>query len=564
MPTIGLCIITKWLDAPLEALLTELDPYFDHIYIQENGRQDGKKTATPANTSVSVFKWVDNFSAARNALLKEVKTDYWFFLDSDDTIDHPEAIRPLVAEMEAKGVDKMFALYEYAKNDIGEEIGAHWRERIIKTAHPYTWLGSVHETLISPIPDTSAKTDEFKVIHHKDQAEYAASIKRNHNILEAEYKKEPRDPRITMYLGMSYFTMQNWQRATELLAEHIESSGSLEDKYRSWLKIAECQSKSGLNDKAISACLEAVKLIPQYPDAYFGLGQFYYELGDYERCLDWLKMGAGKPDPITLQIVDPTLHYRSLMMGALAEFQLGRVKTAWETINLVLDYSPEYAIALKYKPLFEKAYLESEAIEHTKWLTNYAKKFGGKPVQVLKALPDALALDIRLNGVRNALYPPKVWPERSIVFFCGPTSEPWGPDMLDKGIGGSEEAVIYLSRTMAKLGWSVTVYCDREERLDVDGTTWLPWHTFNQKDKFDVLIAWRSPQFFSAGTINARVKGVDLHDTPIGHQTISKEDATAVDKFFFKSHMQRDMAKNVPDSKVAIISNGIVREQFDV
>lgn len=550
--TIGLCIISPdWPTA--KPVVQAYSQYFDEVYVQLNQVNDPKHG--------SYFKWNNNFADARNALLKEVKTNYYFWCDTDDTISNPEAIRPLAEEMEAKGVDKMFALYEYAKNDLGEEIGAHWRERIIKTSHPYTWLGAVHETLISPIQDTTAKTEQFSVIHHKDQADFDASIKRNHKILEAEYKKG--DPRITMYLGMSFFTMRQWERSIELLVEHIQTSGSLEDKYRSWIKIAECHGKLGNLDKSVAACLEAIKLIPSYPDAYFAIGQFYYELGDYARCLEWLKIGADKPDPITIGIVDPTLRYRSLMMGALAEFQLGRVKDAWLIISKVLDISPDYPIAKKFYPIFEQAYLESEAIDHTKWLTNYAKKYGGKPINILKALPDTLALDIRLNGVRSALYPPKVWPQHSIVFFCGPTSEEWGPDMLDKGIGGSEEAIIYLSRTMSKLGWNVTVYCDREQPLEDHGS-WLPWHTFNPKDKFDVLVAWRSAAFFSSQAIQARLKCVDLHDTPIGSATIKPEDAAEVDKFFFKSKVQREMAENVPDDKVVIISNGIVKEQFDV
>jgi len=575
--TLGLCIISPdWATAkPVVEMYKSL---FDEVYVQLNGKQDkneNMRVVEDHNIHYSYFKWNNNFDDARNALLKEVKTDFWAWIDTDDTINNPEAIRPLALEMEAKGIDKMFALYEYAKNDLGEEIGAHWRERIIKTSHPYTWLGVVHETLISPIQDTTAKTEQFSVIHHKDQADFDASIKRNHKILEAEYKKG--DPRITMYLGMSFFTMRQWERSIELLVEHIQTSGSVEDKYRSWIKIAECHAKLGNLDKSVAACLEAIKLIPSYPDAYFAIGQFYYELGDYARCLEWLKIGADKPDPITIGIVDPTLRYRSLMMGALAEFQLGRVKDAWLIISKVLDISPDYAIAKKFYPIFEQAYLESEAIDHTKWLTNYAKKYGGKPINVLKALPDALALDIRLNGVRNALYPPKVWPKHSIVFFCGPTSEEWGPDMLDKGIGGSEEAIIYLSRTMSKLGWAVTVYNDREDGYFDEANTedlnsgkepndwsvrWLPWHTFNPKDKFDVLVAWRSATFFSSQAIQARLKCVDLHDTPIGSATIKKEDAAEVDKFFFKSQVQREMAENVPDDKVVIISNGIVAEQF--
>jgi tetratricopeptide (TPR) repeat protein len=562
--TIGLCIISPDY-ATAKPIVDRYQQYFDEVYVQTNQANDGKHP---------YYKWNDNFADARNALLKEVKTDYWAWIDTDDTIEGIEHLRDLVEDMEAQGVDRMFMQYDYAKNDIDEEIAPHWRERIMRTAHPYKWLGPVHETLVTAMGEKTAKTELVKVIHHKDQSDYDASIKRNHKILEREYAKEPRDPRITMYLGMSHFTMRDWDKANTLLLEHIRTSGSPEDKYRSWLKVAECHGKVEELEKAISACLEAMKLLPHYPDAYFGLGQFYYELEDYHKCLEWLKIGLSKPDPVTLSIVDPTLRYRTIMMGALAELQLGHITQAWELINHTLELSPNYALAKKFLPMFRTAYLEQEAIEHAKWLVTYVHGAKGKPEKILDALGD-LALDIRLNNVRSKLYPPKVWPKRSIVFFCGPASEPWGPDMLEKGIGGSEEAIIYLSRELAKLGWSVTVYADREASYvdfashkymnDEPVVDWavhyLPWHTFNPKDRFDVFIAWRNPQFFTQYQMSARIKGVDLHDTPIGHQTIRPEDEASIDKFFFKSQMQRKMGK-VPDSKAVIISNGIVAAQF--
>ena len=76
---------------------------------------------------------------------------------------------------------------------------------------------------------------------------------------------------------------------------------------------------------------------------------------------------------------------------------------------------------------------------------------------------------------------------RRLVLFCRrsysgeksekPGSWEWGPKAKERGIGGSESAVISLSRELVQLGWSVEVYASppfEDYGLDDGGVTWLP------------------------------------------------------------------------------------------
>ena len=51
---------------------------------------------------------------------------------------------------------------------------------------------------------------------------------------------------------------------------------------------------------------------------------------------------------------------------------------------------------------------------------------------------------------------------KTLVIYCdeyGQTWWPnWGPNSLEKGVGGSEEAAIFMAREMAALGYWVEVY----------------------------------------------------------------------------------------------------------
>lgn len=78
----------------------------------------------------------------------------------------------------------------------------------------------------------------------------------------------------------------------------------------------------------------------------------------------------------------------------------------------------------------------------------------------------------------------------------------WGPSSLGKGLGGSEEAVINLSRELARLGFWVEVYAD-PVGVDVGvdkkgsrgesggGVIWYPYKAYDISNPPDVFVAWR-------------------------------------------------------------------------
>eukprot|EP00752_Nemacystus_decipiens_P009479 g8475.t1 len=95
--------------------------------------------------------------------------------------------------------------------------------------------------------------------------------------------------------------------------------------------------------------------------------------------------------------------------------------------------------------------------------------------------------------------PPKV-----IAFYCfeyGNAWFPnWGPSYLDLGLGGSEEAVVHLSRKLADLGFWVEVYADPKEQdvgrdhgfgRGAGGVVWYSYKAYDTSYPPDVFVAWR-------------------------------------------------------------------------
>lgn len=514
---------------------------------------------------LSYYKWNDDFASARNANLETIDTDYWFWIDVGDEIVNPHRLQDIVSFMQQTKTEVVQLKYDYAQDESGNGISDHQRERVINRAYDGEWHAPVHETFQGP-PALVEPSDWVVVKQTKPQSEIKASQVRNEKILRKHWA-ETKDPRDAQYLGMTELSRGNDEQAIAWFLEHIGKSGSKQDIYRSWCRIAETEWKRQNFDQALYATDEAIKLIPEFPDAYHIKVILYTNMEEYDKGIEWLKVALSKPVPETLNVIDPTLYkYRGLAMGAQCFLFSGKVKEAFKLYQEVKEIAPEFWASMKkhdginWDDLFTSAYYDQKAIDNAKLLLYYTAGTGGKPEKVFESLPATIFADVRLNPERSKFLKPKTWGDKEITIYCGQAFEPWGPDTLDKGMGGSEEAIVYLSRELSKLGWGVTVYNDREEELVDSGVTYLPWTLFNPQDQFNILVAWRNPSFARAVGAKAKKFVVDMHDVP---GKLAKADIEKNNLFFVKSEYHASLLENVPKEKIVVIGNGISKDHFD-
>jgi glycosyltransferase involved in cell wall biosynthesis len=86
---------------------------------------------------------------------------------------------------------------------------------------------------------------------------------------------------------------------------------------------------------------------------------------------------------------------------------------------------------------------------------------------------------------------------QSLAIFAGPVGgvAPWDPDSIQEGIGGSEEAIIYVSHELAQMGYQVTVFGDvpPDSRHSDPGCNPRYLNLDHETARFDVGIVWRMP-----------------------------------------------------------------------
>ena len=203
MATLGLGMIVRDELKEFEQILKSVYDYIDNCFLTVTSEESldafEELIDKYPKLKVSYFHWVADFAKARNYNLKQIDTDYWFWLDSDDVIQHADYLPEQIERMERDELDVIFWPYNYMQNDAGECLALHDRERLIRRSHPFKWEGAIHETLIGSDPRPGYE-EQIIVLHNKRPEDAIHSTERNQKILLREYKKT-KDQRIFQHFS---------------------------------------------------------------------------------------------------------------------------------------------------------------------------------------------------------------------------------------------------------------------------------------------------------------------------------------------------------------------------
>lgn len=512
------------------------------------------------------YKWKKDFADKRNFVVENTESDYYLRMDTDDSLSGAENIRAVFSDCVSRGIDIVYTPYLYSTDVDGNCDGKHWRETLIRNTKDIYWNKTVHENLLPSEGFTPkvSKDSRVQIIHNLTQEHAEESRDRNLEILLDEWKrdKENTDPRTIGYIGRMMMSYAQWEKAITFLELLIQKSGWDDDKYFAWCEVASCHFRLCNYDNAISACNEALAINPEFPQAYNRLCEVYLERKEYKKAIHWGLIGLMKSkDPNTLIVLDPTTYkHRALATLGMAYLGLGDFDNAKKFMDQASKMAPSDEFIKSQKDLID------EAVEKDKYFKSFAELFfktktldESKTIDLVKSIPKQLLKDERLQGLKNRTLPPKNWGEKSIVIYCGNSWETWAAPSVVNGIGGSEEAVIYISQEFVKLGYSVTVFNDCADlEGDYEGVSYRSFFEFNPRDQFDILIGWRNNYF--SPDIKARKKLVWLHDVP--QQEMFKD--LFFDKVLVLSEFHKSLLKDwVPEEKIFVTANGINLKDFE-
>lgn len=577
MVKIAWALIVKGDDEEAKLLgrsLKTIVPFVDKVFITiTQPNRAVEEVARKNGCEVSHFKWEQNFAAARAFNFSQVPSEFTYlgWSDADDVLVSAENLREVVESMDIRGVKGVYTQYLYGFDDDGNVTVQHPKLRIVRNDGSFEWhqgMGEMHEDLQ---PTYNCPTAHLSInepscyfeVHHKTTGERVAeNAKRNLAIARQQAKTYSNDPRSIWNLANSLVSVGQDIEASELYDKFINLSGSDEERYLAFIRQAALYTQRGLFEMASKYGNEAIALFPWYPDAWIGLGVMYYKQEKWKHAKEYLVAGMSK-DPSEYAVVTNPRDYDQNPMVLLANcyFNMSKPRDCRTVLAKVVEMFPKNKQAKQMLEAVDKVVKEQDQVDE---LLKKSESLSDLEFSAeLAGLPERLLSHPQVCIVRNERFKRSTTPGNEVAYYCGYTEEPWDRSNEETGIGGSEEAVLNLSKRWQAAGKQVVVYNNvkgGKQKTDKYGVVWKPFWMFNPRDKYDTIILWRSP-VLADRKLDAKRVLVDMHDVVDPREFTSTRLAN-IDRVLVKSEYHRGLFRNIPDSKIGIIGNGIDLEQF--
>jgi len=574
MQTIGLGIITKndeyeILDKALNSVSGHVDAIYVTVADKEPPKDEIIKVVDKYGAHLSYFKWVNNFAAARNFNMSQCKEDWYTWMDTDDTVSGAEFMRQVVNGFPSN-IAFGLATYNYAFYPSGMVATKHPKERFMRNDGTFTWKGYLHENCVPESQLDGTHVDSIIWNHHTNDAKSLASAKRNVEIIEQEIKDQIEvgkpDPRTVFNLGMAYASIaqrtmekEDWIQAIRAFHKYLEVGGWSEHAYMAWKFIGYGQQCLERPEQALDSYFEAIKICPQYGDAYAAIGAAYDRLNQLDKAEIWYKLALteGSENAYAHDVGMATL----TPLTSLARIYAlkGKIDDAEKYARMALEITgsdPQIeGILEEILSIREKINRADEILKEIEALPSESQQDKWASLtEVEKSYPAIV------NWRRAQDWGTKT-SGKDITIFTGQSWEEWNPESAKTGIGGSEEAVINMANEFKKQGWNVTVYGNHgPEPKEYDGVWYRPWWSVSLKEACDIFIAWRDPGIFEFD-IKAKKTYLWLHDTN-DPASITEKRLKNITKVITLSKWHRALYPLVPDEKMLVSRNGILTEQF--
>jgi tetratricopeptide (TPR) repeat protein len=560
MTKIAFAAIIKGTDKEAELLanlLANVRLYVDGAFITVT--QPNKKVKAVCelyNATLSEFEWCNDFAKARNYNFSQVPEEYDYILwgDADDTFTGLDNLRTYIEDNKA---DAYALYYHYDHDKYGMPTVIHPKTQIVANDGTFSWIGKIHEDLHADREIRLLMLEGVVRIHHTNDERVKESASRNKEIAEHSVTGDPRD---FWNLANAYTGTGEYTKAIITFKHFIEVSGSDMEIYTAMLRVANMYVSQGDLIEAEEYARKAIGLHFEYPDGYYTLATVQKAKGDKRDAIDSIKEGLKKKPPIDKSIVyNPRDYdYNPLMSLANLYWDTAQPREAKVCLEKCLEIQPKNdALEDMIDVAGKEADLQDMVIQECKDMNDVTDD---EFMKRYNALSEEARLHPLMLQTKNMRFIKTESSGKDIVYYCG-QSLPWTPDILKQGVGGSEEAVINLSKEFVKSGYNVTVYNNCGEEKVYDGVLYKPWYTYNYRDKQDILILWRSLALLDYD-LNVGKVFVDIHDA-MRPGEFTKKRVEKLTKVFLKSEAHKALYPNLSDDKVVIVPNGMDTALFD-
>ena len=301
--TISLCMITKNEEKFLEQCINSVKEIVDEIIIVDTGSTDNTKNiAKKFNTKIFDFKWVDDFSAARNESLKHAEKDWILVMDADEIIEKND-LDKIKNSIENTNDFVGFSLEQRSyinnffegavKNNSDFELVknypfyiSHHLVRLFKNKLGLYFKHSVHELIEDSI---IAKNLKYKkpdvVLHHfgslKNENLISDKTEQYSKIILKQLEEEPENARYNYQAARMFLGRNDISNALRYFQKTAKSNPNYKLVFS---EIAKIYLQMNDKNRAIEYFKKSVKHNPNNPSPANNLAVVYMSIEKFEQA----------------------------------------------------------------------------------------------------------------------------------------------------------------------------------------------------------------------------------------------------------------------------------------
>ncbi|MGX5481508.1 tetratricopeptide repeat-containing glycosyltransferase family 2 protein [Bacillus thuringiensis] len=297
---ISLCMIVKDEEQTISRCLESVQDIVDEIIIVDTGSTDKtKELVKKYNAKIYNFKWINDFSAARNFAFSKATKKYILWLDADDIIESKDKkmFLQLKSTLDTK-IDAVSMKYNLNFDTEGNPTFSIKRYRLVKRNKNFQWHGFIHEYL--EVYGNLIDSD-ISIAHKKEKAYTDRNLKIYQKQLAEGKKFSPRD---TYYYANECKDHQLYAIAIEWYTKFLkEKKGWVEDNIQACLKKAECHLNLKNVEKAINSCLHSFIYDVPRAEICCQLGSIFLEKKEYDKAIYWYHAALKSSKPTNASFI---------------------------------------------------------------------------------------------------------------------------------------------------------------------------------------------------------------------------------------------------------------------
>jgi len=358
IPTISLCMIVKNEEEVIGRCLDSVQGIADEIIVVDTGSTDcTKKIVKNYMSKIYDFHWINDFAAARNFAFSLATKDYILWLDADDVIRKPDREKFIVFKNTLDPtVDSVTMNYHLAQDETGHITSSLRRNRLVKRANSFKWIGAVHEYLevYGTVVNSDIAITHCALSHDSD---------RNLHIYEARLAKgEIFSPRDLYYYANELCDHGRHETAIEFYQKFLTSKqGWVEDNISACGKVADCFLALHNPEKHLEYIYKSFTYDTPRAEFCCRLGFHHLQVNELKQAAFWYKIATEleKPADCWGMINHACWTWLPHVQLCVCYDRLGKHELACKHNEIAAGFEPENPSVLYNRKYFEGLFAKS-------------------------------------------------------------------------------------------------------------------------------------------------------------------------------------------------------------